>query len=126
MDDATALLIIVTGRDRPGVTSGLFEVLAPLGARVLDMEQVVIRDRLVLGILVSLGDEEDRTRALLSARAAQLGVNVEFEPMAARRPVRQTARHHVTLLGQPLRADAIAGIARRIAGCGANIDRITR
>jgi len=126
MDDATALLITVTGRDRPGVTSGLFEVLAPLGARVLDMEQVVIRDRLVLGILVSLGDDEQRTRALLARRADELGVEVEFATTAARRPQPEVARHYVTVLGQPLRAAAIAGIAARIARCGANIDRITR
>lgn len=126
MDDATALLITVTGRDRPGVTSGLFEVLAPLGARVIDMEQVTIRDRLVLGILVSLGDDEDRTRALLTERAAELGVNVEFETMAARRPRVDVPRHYVTVLGQPLRAAAIAGITGRIAACGANIDRIVR
>jgi len=126
MDDATALLVTVTGRDRPGVTSGLFEVLAPLGARVLDMEQVVIRDRLVLGLLVSLGDDEARTRTLLAQRAAELGVGIEFTGMAARRPSQRVVRHHVTILGQPLRADAIAGITRRIARCGANIDRITR
>lgn len=126
MDDATALLVTVTGRDRPGVTAGLFAVLAPLGARVLDMEQVVIRERLVLGILLSLGDEEARTRELLAARAAELGVQVEFSSTSSRRPVREVVRHHVTVLGQPLRAGAIAGIAARIARCGANIDRITR
>jgi phosphoserine phosphatase len=126
MDDATALLVTVTGRDRPGVTSGLFEVIAPLGARVLDMEQVVIRDRLVLGILLSLGDDEQTMRDLLARRAEELGVEVECTTTAARRPGRETARHYVTILGQPLRAGAIAGITARIASCGANIDRIAR
>jgi phosphoserine phosphatase len=126
VDDATALLVTVTGRDRPGVTSGLFEVLAPLGARVLDMEQVVIRERLVLGILLSLGDDEQRTRTLLAERARELGVEVDFSTTAARRPAPDVARHYVTVLGQPLRAGAIAGITARIARCGANIDRITR
>ena len=37
MDDATALLITVTGRDRPGVTSALCATLADQGARILDM-----------------------------------------------------------------------------------------
>jgi phosphoserine phosphatase len=126
MDDATALLITVTGRDRPGVTSGLFEVLAEQDARVLDMEQVVIRDRLVLGMLVSPGGDEERTRDLLAERAAELGVEVELVTTAARRPAPEVARHYVTILGQPLRARAIAGITARIAACGANIDRITR
>jgi phosphoserine phosphatase len=126
MDDASALLITVTGRDRPGLTSGLCGVLADEGARILDMEQVVIRDRLILGLLVSLGEEESHTRRLLEQRATELGVTVEFEPMAARRPSWGPARHYVTILGQPLRAGAIAGVTARIAGCGANIERIAR
>jgi phosphoserine phosphatase len=126
MDDATALLITVTGRDRPGLTAGLCDVLAQQGARILDMEQVVIRDRLILGLLVSGGDEDDTTRARLSERAAQLGVAVEFEPMAKRGPGYGPQRHYVTVLGQPLRAQAIAAVTGRIAGCGANIERIVR
>ena len=48
----TSLLITLTGRDRPGVTSRLFGVLARHPLTVLDVEQVVIRGRLVLGVLL--------------------------------------------------------------------------
>lgn len=126
MDDATALLLTVTGRDRPGLTSALCEELARCGARILDMDQVVIRERLTLGILVSLGTEEDTTCEAVAERAASLGVNVEFEQMASRRPRVEAPRHYVTILGQPLRAEAIAGITGRIAAVGANIERISR
>ena len=37
------LLITLTGRDRPGVTSRLFSVLAGHELNVIDVEQVVIR-----------------------------------------------------------------------------------
>jgi phosphoserine phosphatase len=83
MDDATALLVTVTGRDRPGLTSALCALLGDLGSRILDIEQVVIRDRLTLGLLVSLGGEEAPARTAIEALAARLGVDVEFEPMAA-------------------------------------------
>jgi phosphoserine phosphatase len=126
MDDATALLITATGRDRPGLTSALCSVLAEHGARILDLEQVVIRDRLILGLLVSLGDEEDATCRRLDERAAELGVALEYEHMAATRSSWGPQRHYVTMLGQPLRARAIAGVTGRIAGCGANIERIAR
>ena len=126
MDDATALLITVTGRDRPGLTSGLCEVLAGVSARIVDIEQVVIRERLVLGILISLGAEESVTRQAVQAKAEQLGVSVEFEAMTARRPGGDQVRHYVTILGQPLGAQAIGAIAQRVADCGANIDRIVR
>lgn len=126
MDDATAVLITVTGRDRPGVTSALLGALVPLGAQVIDMEQVVIRERLVLGLLVRLGGELDEARRELRALAAHLGVTVELERMASRRPGRELGRHHVCVLGQPLTVGALAAVTDRIAGCGANIDRIVR
>jgi phosphoserine phosphatase len=126
MDDATALLITVTGRDRPGLTSAFCEVLARLGARIIDIEQVTIRDRLTLGILSSLGCEEEIAREALARRAADIGVTVEFKTMAVWRPTVIKARHYVTLLGQPLRASAIAAVTGRIAACGGNIDRIAR
>jgi phosphoserine phosphatase len=126
MDDATALLITVSGRDRPGLTSSLCDVLAEAGARILDMEQVVIRERVILGILVSLGVDEHATREAVAARADELGVAVEFEQMASRRPGASLSRHYVTVLGQPLRTDALAAVTRRVADLGANIERIVR
>ncbi len=54
MDAArSTLLVTLTGRDRPGVTSRLFSALATHQLSVLDIEQVVIRGRLVLGALLS-------------------------------------------------------------------------
>ena len=47
------MLITVTGPDRPGVTSALFEVLSRHEVELLDVEQVVIRGRLTLGVLVA-------------------------------------------------------------------------
>ena len=126
MDDATALLITITGRDRPGLTSSLCAVLAGQAARILDMEQVVIRDRLILGILISLGGDEAETRKAVEAEARRLGVTAEFEPMAARRPGSDAPKHYVTILGQPLPPQAMAAITRQISECGGNIERITR
>ena len=126
MDNPTALLITVTGRDRPGLTSGLCQVLAEYGARIVDIEQVVIRERLILGILVTLGSEEEPVREAVVHTATELGVHVEFEAMTARRPGGDPVRHYVTILGQPLGASAIGAVARRIAECGANIERIVR
>ena len=47
------LLITLTGKDRPGVTSMVFDTLARFGVEVLDIEQIVLRRRLILGLLVS-------------------------------------------------------------------------
>src|ERR1700742_3691071 len=130
------LLITLTGRDRPGVTSRLFGALARFPLSVADIEQVTIRGRLVLGVLVGCEGETalpDLTAIyrVVTKLAADLGLEAEIttgsaEPRARARSSRTGGRLHVTLLGSPLRPDAVAAVAGRIAASGANIDRITR
>ena len=48
------LLITLTGKDRPGVTSSIFDTLSRAGVEVVDIEQIVLRRRLILGMLVTL------------------------------------------------------------------------
>jgi phosphoserine phosphatase len=121
------LLITVTGRDRPGVTSRLFSVLAAHELSVLDVEQVVIRGRLVLGVLLACDSAPDLTaiHRQVTAMAADLGLEAEITAGSAE-PALRRGSLHVTVLGRPLVPAAIAGIAGRIAAGGANIDRISR
>jgi phosphoserine phosphatase len=121
------LLITVTGRDRPGVTSRLFSALASHDLSVIDVEQVVIRGRLVLGVLLSCDAAPDLTaiHRQVTTLAAELGLDAEITAGSAE-PAQRRGSLHVTVLGSMLTPAAIAGIAGRIAASGANIDRITR
>ncbi len=126
----TTLLITLTGRDRPGVTSRLFGGLASHPLSVLDIEQVVIRGKLVLGVLLDCDGPLDLTgiHAAVSALAADLGLEAEITTGSGASgdvPARG-GRLHVTLLGSPLTPAAITAMAGRIAASGANIDRIGR
>ncbi|HUZ37698.1 MAG TPA: phosphoserine phosphatase SerB [Streptosporangiaceae bacterium] len=124
----TTVLVTLTGRDRPGVTSRLFTALAADdGLSVLDIEQVVIRGRLVLGVLLGCGPDPDLTAIHRGVRAvaADLGMDVEITMGSGESP-RRRGQLHVTVLGSPLLPAAIAAIAGRIAANGANIDRIDR
>ncbi|HKB30697.1 MAG TPA: phosphoserine phosphatase SerB [Streptosporangiaceae bacterium] len=124
------LLITLTGRDRPGVTSRLFTVLAGHPVTVVDVEQVVIRGRLVLGVLLSYDGPVDLTAAhrTVTEVAADLGLEAELTIGTGDRPggARRRGQLHVTVLGSPLLPSALAAIAGRIAAGGANIDRIGR
>ena len=129
----TTLLITLTGRDRPGVTSRLFGALARFPLSVADIEQVTIRGRLVLGVLVSCDEPPDLTAIYraVTELATDLGLEAEITTSSADPPSRSGAgsvrgRMHVTVLGSPLQPSAIAAVAGRIAASGANIDRITR
>jgi phosphoserine phosphatase len=121
------LLVTVTGRDRPGVTSALLDALAGHDATVLDVEQVVIRGRLVLGVLLKVGRAvEGRVRTDLEAALTPLGMEVEVQAGPADDGPARRGRCHVTVLGHPLRPAALGGIAGCIADYGGNIDRIVR
>lgn len=128
------LLITLTGPDRPGVTSRLFSVLAAFPVVVADVEQVVIRGRLTLGVLLAYsGTTPTGTGSTLGAlwttverNAGDLGMEVELSTGSDLQEKRRRGRLHVTVLGAPLQPAAMAGITGRIAAAGANIDRIER
>ena len=120
------LLLTISGKDRPGVTSAMFRTLTYAGVEVLDIEQIVLRRRLILGILVTAPRDWKRLRDAVQETAEALGMSVEVDRGTGDNKVRREGRSHVTVLGTPLRSVAVAAIAGRIADIGANIDRIER
>jgi phosphoserine phosphatase len=120
------LLITLTGTDRPGVTSAIFATLARAHVEVLDIEQIVLRRRLVLGVLVSAPRDWKKLRDAVERTAEELGMTVEVDRGSGDNWARREGRSHVTVIGSPLKASAFAAVAGRIADSGANIDRIER
>ena len=121
------LLITLTGHDRPGVTSRLFASLAGFPITVLDVEQVVIRGRLVLGVLISCaGTDATVVSPAVKQAAADLGLDAEVTAGTGDNAPRRRGRLHVTVLGDPLLPAQVAAITSRVAGEGGNIDRIQR
>lgn len=120
------LLITLTGTDRPGVTSAVFAALSSAGVEVLDIEQIVLRGRLILGVLVTAPRKVARIVETVQSTASALGMHVEVEHGVGDNKARGAGRSHVTVIGSPLHASAMAAVAGRIADAGANIDRIER
>ncbi|HEX6248006.1 MAG TPA: phosphoserine phosphatase SerB [Nocardioidaceae bacterium] len=125
-DTPQTVLITITGRDRPGVTSAVFSTLAGFGVAVLDIEQIVLRRRLVLGVLVSSPRDHKALERAMERVGEELDMQVEVERGIGDNRPRPEGRSHVTVLGMPLRPAAVAAIAGRVADTGANIDRIER
>ena len=126
-DHATqTLLVTVSGDDRPGVTSTLFDAIADVGAEVLDLEQVVVRGHLTLALLLSAGPQDHRLRGVVASVATGLGMQVTVEAGSGDNAPRRGGRAAVVVIGAPLLASAIAAVTTRIAAHGANIDRIRR
>lgn len=127
MNTSTTVLITVTGKDKPGVTSVLFAVLNRHGVDIVDVEQVVIRGRLVLGVLVSTqGDPEELQEAVEQAMATvdmsvEVAIGVEDGDAA-----KLSATHVVVVMGQPVTARNFTDVAQRLADLNINIDSIRR
>jgi len=120
------VLVTLTGTDRPGLTSAVLSTLATRGLEVIDAEQVVLRGRLILGVLLSAPRDHKDLKDELKALANVLDVDISVKKGVGDNEPRRKGRSQVTVIGRPLSAAGLAAVAGRIADTGANIDRISR
>lgn len=125
-NDVRTVLLTLTGPDRPGVTTAVFDALSLPGVQVLDVEQVVVRGHLTLAVLVTAGADEGAVMAAGHRTGATLGLHVSGIAGTGDNARRRKHRLHVTMLGNPVLPVAVAGVTGKIAAVGANIDRIRR
>jgi phosphoserine phosphatase len=125
--EKVSVLITVTGPDRPGVTSALFEVLSRYPVELLNVEQVVIRDRLTLGVLVSgaapVADGKPLRTGVTDA-IERLGLDVRIERSDDVSIIADPPTHTIVVLGRPITAEAFGAVAAAAAALGVNIDVI--
>jgi phosphoserine phosphatase len=122
-------LILVSGVDSPGITEALFEALSPFAVTILDIQQVVIRGRLILTVLISLSPAHAKSiEADLEECATKLGVDIAtaFESSDQNTIAPKKSLLHVVVLSQSLKPAAINAIAAVISEDGGNIERINR
>jgi phosphoserine phosphatase len=120
------VLFTLTGPDRPGVTTAVFDALSLPGVEVLDVEQVVVRSHLTLAVLIAPGEAESVALAAVHRAGAELGLHVTGIAGHGDNEKRRHNRLTVTLLGSPVVPVAVAEIAGTLARNDANIDRIRR
>jgi phosphoserine phosphatase len=122
-----SVLITVTGIDQPGVTSALFEVLTRHRVDLLNVEQVVIRGRLTLGVLVSGAAEVVAGQVFhneVEAAIHGVGLDVSIEISDDLPIIREPSTHSIVVLGRPITAQAFGVLATEAAELGVNIDFI--
>jgi phosphoserine phosphatase len=120
-------LILISGVDAPGVTQALFATLEPFAVTILDIEQVLIRGRLILTTLISLDPAHAsaiETDLLDTTKKLGLDLAIDFTDQA--KSEISNANLHIVALSQNLRPAGIGALAAKIAARGGNIDRIHR
>ncbi len=122
-------LILLTGIDKPGITATLFETLAPFSLTVLDIEQVVIRERLILTLLIACNPaHSEAIDSDLEELSKTLDVDIatSFSSAPISSIAAKTGLVHAVLLSPKLVPSAVAKVAQTISGLGGNIESISR
>ena len=122
-------LILLSGVDKPGITEELFNALAPFSISIVDIEQVVISNRLILTVLILLNPaHESAIEADLQACAAKLDVDIAtlYSHTNVSSIATKTGLLHVLVLTTKLLPAAVAAVAAAIADADANIESVTR
>ena len=118
------ILIRISGPDRPGITAALMDLLAAHDCRIDDVEQIVIRGRLALSLIVGVDPALD-LRAELLLFGYEHQVSLDFEEVSST-PTAKPPGLVATILGASVAPAEFAAIAAVIAANGGNIDRIVR
>jgi phosphoserine phosphatase len=122
-------LILLSGVDKPGITASLFEVLSAFAITILDIEQVVIKDRLILTALIALNPaHEEAITTDLESCATTLEVDIAtlFSYETKSTTSTKAGLVHVVILSTKMNPKAISELSTGMRESGANIERITR
>ena len=120
-------LILLTGVDTPGIASSLFETLAPFAVHVIDIEQVVISDRLILTVLIGANPahqsaiEED-----LASCAGALDVDIATLFGKTNLATMPQGLVHLIISAPKLHPRDLALTTQLITNAGANIQSFSR
>lgn len=122
-------LILLTGIDKPGITATLFETLAPFSLTVLDIEQVVIRERLILTLLIACNpahSEAIDTDLEELSKTLDVDIATSFSSAPISSIAAKTGLVHAVILSPKLLPSAVAKVAQTISALGGNIESISR
>ena len=124
MSTIRTLLIRVSGPDQLGVSAELFEVLSEIGAVIKDIEQIVVRRRLTLDVLIEVDKSDDALKDLLLF-GYQRGLQIDVEEVDGE-PTEYTEQCVVTLIGRNVTPEELKLATEAISNGKGNIDRIIR
>ena len=120
-------LILLTGSDKSGIAASLFDTLAPFAVNIIDIEQVVINNRLILTVLIGANPahqgaiEED-----LNSCALALDVDIATLFTKGQLSTLPDNLVAIQITASKLHPRSVALITKALADAGANIERFVR
>jgi phosphoserine phosphatase len=130
----SAVLITISGKDAPGITSEITGILARQNVAILDIGQAVIHDLLSLSILFETHEPNGRENGLIKDllfQTNEMGLKLEYrmideEALRREHLAHKTFRYALTLIAERVSALALNRVTGVIVKFGLNIDSIER
>jgi len=120
-------LILLTGEDKPGLAHALFTALSPFSVAVIDLDQIIIKDRLILTLQISLNPaHQNAIEEDLNLLATELAVDIAavFSPSPALRE--KPACLTIKLSSEKLHPKHLTVVTQALFNAGGNIEDLTR
>jgi phosphoserine phosphatase len=120
-------LILLTGEDKPGLAHSLFEALSPFSVAIVDIDQIIIKERLILTVQISLNPahqgaiEED-----LNSLAESLQVDIAAVFSMSTIPTQKPQQFTLTMRSEKLHPKHLSVVTKSLLTTGANIEDIQR
>jgi phosphoserine phosphatase len=99
-------LILVSGQDKPGITENLMKTLSEFMITIIDIEQIVIRGRLLLTVLINL--DEGHAEAIvedLNTLQAKLGLDIAVDFAMHKELEQDPDQLKVVIIGNGIKID---------------------
>lgn len=120
-------LILLTGTDKPGVASRLFETLAPFAINIIDVEQIVNNNRLILTVLIGANPAHQKAiEADLNECALALEVDIATLFDTSTTVPSPSDLLSISIAASKLHPRGVSLLMRSIFACGGNIERMNR
>ena len=120
-------LILLTGQDAPGAARGLFTSLSEFAIQIVDIEQIVINDRLILTVLLTLNPAHQgaiETDLSLFANSSGFDIATIFGEQSKLPALKECIGIEVT--SEKMHPKVLMTVAQGIEDLKANIESITR
>ena len=120
-------LILLTGVDKSGVANALFETLSPFAVSIIDIDQIVIKERLILTVQILLNpDHREAIESDLNELSERL--QMDIASLFATSPVPRAIENPVvvSIESSKMLPRYLNSITSVVHSLGGNIERFER
>ena len=120
-------LILLTGVDKEGISKALFETLSPFAVSVIDIDQIIIKQRLILTVQIQLNpDHQGAIEADLNILADELQVDIASLFSTSDAPSDPSNPVIITIASPKMLPRYLFSITSAIHNLGGNVEKFDR